>query len=349
MIETWYSILAFMLTIYVLLDGRNFGVGILHLFVARTPAERRQVVAAIGPLWSWHEVWLVAFGGVLFFAFPRLYAVSFSSYYLALILILWCLLMRGIALEVGGHLNDRMWQALWDVIFAFSNVLLAILFGTALGNLIRGVPVDINGDLAMPFFTDFRVRGDVGLLDWYTISVSIVCLVMVAAHGANYLTLKTDGLVHDRSAVIARRLWCIIPLLFVVISVETWYVRPELVPAMAHHPTAWVGIALFLVGVTELVTGLRWHSEWSSFVGSSLLIAGLLAAGAATIFPVFLYSTVGPENSLTAYNTATSVKSLELGLIWWPFALALTCASSYLIGRRYRGKVRIATDTQGVY
>jgi len=348
MIETWYSILAFMLTIYVVLDGRNFGAGILHIIVARTPAERRQVVAAIGPLWSWHEVWLVAFGGVLFFAFPRLYAVSFSSYYLALILILWCLLLRGIALEVGGHFNDRMWQALWDFVFAFSNVLLAILFGTALGNLMRGVPVDANGTLAVPFFTDFRVQENVGLLDWYTISVSIVCLVMVAAHGGTYLTLKTDGPVHDRCAAIARWLWCGVPFLFVVISIETWCVRPELLPALAQKPAAWVGVALFLVGVAELITGLRWHSEWRSFVGSSLVIAGLLVAGASTIFPVFLYSTFGPENSLTAYNTATSAKSLSLGLIWWPFALALTCASSYSIGRHYRGKVKLPQDPQGI-
>ncbi|MGA7880202.1 MAG: cytochrome d ubiquinol oxidase subunit II, partial [Terrimicrobiaceae bacterium] len=141
MVEIWYGILAFTMAVYVTLDGRNFGAGILHLVVAKTPAERRQIIAAIGPLWSWHEVWLVAFGGVMFVAFPRLLGVAFSGYYLALFLVLWCLILRGISLEVGGHINDPMWQSFWDFVFPVSNVLLGFLLGTALGNVVRGVPL----------------------------------------------------------------------------------------------------------------------------------------------------------------------------------------------------------------
>ena len=347
MIETWYAILTFMLTVFVVLDSRNFGAGVLHLIVARTPAERRQVVAAVGPVYSWHEVWLVGFGGVLFLAFPRLYASAFSGYYLALFLILWCLVLRGISLEVGGHLNDRMWQAFWDFVFTLSNVLLAILFGAALGNLARGVPLDANGDFPMAFFTDFGVRGHVGLLDWYTISVSVLALVMVTAYGATYLTLKTEGPVHDRCASLARWLWSSMPVLFVAISVETWYVRPDLLPEMARKPAAWIGIALLSVGVATLFTGLRWRLEWRAFVGSGMVIAGLLATGAATIFPVILYSTLAPENSLTAYNTATTLKGLELALFWLPVALAISCAYFWFIGRYYSGKVKLSQDTQG--
>src|ERR1700759_1958606 len=154
MIAAWFAIAAFMLIAYVTLDGRNFGVGMLHWFVARTPEERLQVVAAIGPLWSWHEVWLVGFGGTLFAVFPRLLASAFAGYYLALFLILWCLILRGISLEVGGHINDRMWQGFWDFVFVFANTLLAILFGTAAGNVARGVPLDANGTFTMAFFTD---------------------------------------------------------------------------------------------------------------------------------------------------------------------------------------------------
>ena len=134
MIAAWYVIVSFMLIVYVALDGRNFGAGMLHWLVARTPEERRQVVAAIGPLWSWHEVWLVGFGGTLLAVFPKLMASAFSGYYLALFLILWCLILRGISLEVGGHINDRLWQGFWDFVFVFSNFLLAVLFGAAAGN-----------------------------------------------------------------------------------------------------------------------------------------------------------------------------------------------------------------------
>ena len=168
MIAIWYVIVSFMLIAYVAFDGRNFGAGMLHWLVARTSQERRQVVAAIGPLWSWHEVWLVGFGGTLIAVFPRLMASAFAGYYLALFLILWCLILRGISIEVGGHIHDRLGQKFLDFVFVFSNFLLAILFGAAAGNVARGVPLDGDGNFSMPFFTNFSVRGDVGLLDWYS-------------------------------------------------------------------------------------------------------------------------------------------------------------------------------------
>ena len=138
MIAAWYAVLTFMLITYVVLDGRNWGAGMLHWLVAKTPEERRQVVAAIGPLWSWHEVWLVGFGGTLVAVFPRLMASAFAGYYLALFLILWGLILRGVSIEVGGHINDRMWQGYWDFVFVFANFLLALLFGVAAGNVARG-------------------------------------------------------------------------------------------------------------------------------------------------------------------------------------------------------------------
>ena len=196
--------------------------------VAKTPDERRQVVAAIGPLRSWHEVWLVGFGGTLFAVFPRLLASAFSGYYLARVLILWCLILRVVSLEVGGHINDRLWQGFWDFVFVVASFLLAVLFGAAGGNVVRGVPLDAQGNFSMEFFSNFGVRGNVGLLDWYTVSVAVFTVVLLAAHGATYLILKTEGPVHDRSASYAKILWLTALPLFVIVSVETWYVRPDL-------------------------------------------------------------------------------------------------------------------------
>ena len=349
MVELWYCIVSFMLIVYVVLDGRNFGVGILHLFVAKTPEERRQVISAVAPLSSFHEVWLVAFGGLLFVSFPKLYASSFSGYYLALFLILWCFVFRAISLEVAGHINDRMWQSFWDVVFVVSNVLLATLFGVAVGDLARGVPIDPQGNFSMAFFTDFGVRGNVGLLDWYTISMAAVTVLILTAHGASYLTLKTEGLVHDRAAAIARRLWFLVPIFFAVASVETWYVRPELAGQLAGNPLAWLGMVSVGAGAVAVFTGLRGRFEKRTSLGSGLIIGGLLATGAATIFPVMLYSTLAPESSLTAYNTAAGVNSLELALIWWPIALALIGIYSWFIAGQYSGKVKTVQDTQGYY
>ncbi len=302
MIATWYGIVSLMLIIYVALDGRNFGAGMLHWFVARTPEERRQVIAAIGPLWSWHEVWLVGFGGTLVAVFPRLMASAFAGYYLALFLILWCLILRGISLEVGGHINDRLWQGFWDFVFVVSNFLLAILFGAAAGNLVRGVPLDANGNFSMAFFTDFNVRGYVGLLDWYTVSVALFSAVILAAHGATYLTLKTEGPVHDRSATWAKYLWAAVAPLFLAISVESWG-----------------------------------------------LLAGLLATGAGALFPVMLYSTLAPENSLTAYAVAANPRALQIASIWWPVGFVLATTYFVFISLRYAGKISVKRDTQGFY
>jgi cytochrome d ubiquinol oxidase subunit II len=349
MIETWYGVVSFLLIVYVVLDGRNFGVGMLHWLVARNPEERRQVVAAIGPLWSWHEVWLVAFGGTLLAAFPKLMASAFSGYYLALFLILWCLLLRGMALEVGGHIPDRMWQGFWDFVFVVSSFLLAVLFGAAGGNMARGVPLDADQNFSMAFFTDFGVRGNVGLLDWYTVSVALFAVVMLAAHGATYLTLKTDGPVHDRSESYAKWLWLIAVPFLLIISVETWFVRPNLSGHGFNNPFFWLGMIVIIVSGCLLFSGFLRKNEMRAFLGSTFLLAGMLATGAAAIFPVMLFSTLAPENSLTAYSVASGPGSLFMASLWWPVAFVLTAAYFIFISRRYYGKVSIKRDNQGFY
>jgi cytochrome d ubiquinol oxidase subunit II len=349
MIATWYGIVSFMLIVYVALDGRNFGVGMLQRLVAKTPEERRQVVAAIGPLWLWHEVWLLSFGGTLVAVFPRLMASAFSGYYLALFLILWGLILRGISIEVGGHINDQQWQAFWDFVLVFSSFLLAILFGAAAGNLARGVPLDAQGNFSMAFFTNFRVEGYVGLLDWYTLSVALFATVILAAHGASYLTMKTDGPVHDRSAAWMRRLWLAVVPLFVMISIETRIVRPDLPGEAVKNPFLWLGLLLISVSVITLISGLSTREETRAFVGSNLLLAGLLVTGAAAIFPVMLHSTLAAGNSLTAYSVASSANALRVASIWWPVGLALTIAYAIFVSRRYLGKVSVRRDDQSFY
>jgi cytochrome bd ubiquinol oxidase subunit II len=349
MIASWYSIVGFMLVVYVALDGRNFGAGMLHWLVAKTPQERRQVIAAIGPLWSWHEVWLVGFGGTLLAVFPKLMASAFAGYYLALFLILWCLILRGVSLEVGGHVDDQMWQAFWDFVFVVANTLLAFLFGAAAGNLARGVPLAGDETFTMAFFTDFTPWGYVGLLDWYTVSIAVFAAVILAAHGATYLTLKTTGPVHDRSARYARVLWAGAAALLVVISAESAVVRPDLLGHAVDNPFWWFGLLLVGAAAITLVSGLAARHEMRAFIGSNLLLAGLLATGAAAIFPVVLHSTLAPENSLTAYDVAASPNSLVYAAIWWPISFALAASYFVFISRRYAGKVSVKEDNQGYY
>ena len=349
MIAAWYAAVSFMLIIYIVLDGRNFGAGMLHWFVARTPEERRQVIAAIGPLWSWHEVWLLGFGGTLIAIFPRLMASAFAGYYLALFLILWCLILRGVSIEVGGHINDRLWQGYWDFNFVFSSFLLAILFGAAGGNVARGVPLDAQGNFSMAFFTDFKVRGHVGLLDWYTVSVAMLATVVLAAHGATYLTLKTEGPVHDRCEKWTKSLWiAAVPLLLIVL-VESRVVRPDLPGRALSNPFWWLGLVVIAASIVILVSGLTSQREFRACLGSNFLIVALLATGATAVFPVMLHSTLATEDSLTAYSVACSPSTLRLAGLWWPVGLALSIFYFIFISRRYAGKVRVQHDTQGFY
>jgi cytochrome d ubiquinol oxidase subunit II len=349
MVELWFGFLCLTLTLFAVLDGWNIGAGALHLIVGRNASERREIVAALGPLWSWHEVWLVAFGGTFLLAFPAVMATAFAGFYLALWFVLWSFILRGISLEVGGHSDDPLWHTWWDFVFAVSSVLLAVLFGVALGNVIRGVPLDGTGTFSMSLFTHFGVRGRVGILDWYTLSVAAFTTVLLAAHGATYLRLKTTGQVHDRSERLARRLWTLVLVLFLLVSAETWIVRPALYVVMLRRPAAWLAISAALAGAWALFTGLRGTAESRAFVGSCAVIVGLLGGAAAGVFPVMLHSTLGSEHSITAYDGAAPGHGLAMALIWWPVALVLAVGYFIAIMRHYRGKVRPAGDTPGLY
>jgi cytochrome bd ubiquinol oxidase subunit II len=347
MIEIWYVIISLMLISYIVLDGRNFGAGILFRIVAKTPLERRQVVGAIGPFVFWDEVWLVGFGGTLIAVFPGLMASAFSGYYFALFLILWCLIFRGVSVEVGGHINDRMWQAFWDFVFTTASILLAFVFGTAGGNLVRGVPLDAHGNFSMAFFTNFGVRGNVGIVDWYTLSIAVLAVVMLAAHGATYLTLKTEGPVHDRSVSWEKRLWLAVLPLMAIISLETLYVRPDLLGNVVKNPFTWLGILAVFSSAITLFTALRNGLESRAFAASNFLIGSLLGTGAATIFPVMLYSTLAARNSMTAYTSASPHSALIMAIIWWPIAFVLVTFYSVYLYRSYSGKVKVSEDNQG--
>ena len=213
----------------------------------------------------------------------------------------------------------------------------------------RGVPLDAQGNFSMALFTDFKVRGDVGLLDWYTVSVAIFAVVLLAAHGATYLALKTEGPVHDRSVTYANYLWTAVVPLFFLISIESSVVRPD-VPAHAiHNPVCWLGSLVIIVATGALISGLSARREMRAFLGSNFLLVGLLATGGAAIFPVMLHSTLAPENSSTASVVASNHTALLLAFIWWPVGFALATTYFVFISRRYAGKVSLNRDTQGFY
>ena len=349
MVEIWYYVLAFMLVFYLVLEGFDIGAGMLQQAVGKTEPERRLVVAAIGPLWSWHEVWLVGFGGTLLMAFPSAAAVSFAGFYLAFMLLLWSLLLRGISIEVGGHAADPLWRTWWNFVFVASNVLMAVLIGAALGNVLRGVPLGADGKFALAFFTDFSPLGQVGILDWYTVSVAVFVVMTFVAHGANGLMVKTEGPVYDRSQQIAGPLWKSTVFLLAIISFETWRLRPELFSGMIRQPIGWLGLLCVAGGIIAVFTGLWAKREKRAFLGSSIFIAGLMLAGAAGAFPIMLRSTLDAQYSLSADQLAAAGYGLLVALVWWPLAAIFAVCYFVFIYKHYSGKVKPSQDTQVPY
>src|SRR5271167_3390537 len=213
MATLWFMIIAVMVAAYVVLDGFDLGAGVIYLGAARTPDERRSIMRAIGPVWDGNEVWLLAAGGTLYFAFPLLYASSFSGFYLPLMIVLWLLMLRGIGIEFRSHLSDGLWTSFFDVIFSVASILLCIFLGAALGNVVRGVPLNADGFFFEPLWTNFMVGTNNGILDWYTVTTGVVALITLVVHGSLYLATKTEGELNSRSRQVARVLWPVQTLL----------------------------------------------------------------------------------------------------------------------------------------
>ena len=343
----WFWLTSIMVAIYATLDGFDFGAGIMHLFVAKTDRERRQVLAAIGPYWDGNEVWLLAGGGALFVAFPRVLAAGFSGLYLAIFLVIWTLILRGIAIEFRSHVALDLWRSFWDGVFFLASSSMPIFLGAALGNIIRGVPLDKRGHFNLPLFTDFTARNPVGILDWYTVLVGLFVFATLAAHGALFLSWKTDGEVRSRCRKLALPAWCAATGLGLLATWATAKVNSDIYTNLSKAPLAWLGLLLFLTGTVVVFLAQPKGRDLLAFIGSSVFIVGILAATAASVFPVMLRSTLDAAFSLTAYNASVSHAGLIAGAKWWFLGIPLVIGYFFVVFRLHRGKVRATTDGEG--
>jgi cytochrome d ubiquinol oxidase subunit II len=343
----WFCLVALMLAVYVVLDGFDLGAGIVHLFVARTDSERRMVLASIGPVWDGNEVWLIAAGGTLYFAFPALYASSFSGFYLPLIIVLWLLTLRGIAVEFHNHASGAVWAPFWDAVFALASFLLAIFFGAALGNVVRGVPLDANGRFFESLWTNFRPGTDAGVLDWFTILVGVAALAALTLHGALWVALKTEGNVSLRARRLASRIVWLVAALTAGITVASFRVQPSLATHFAGQ--AW-GAAFPAFAILGLI-GIVWFSwrggERNAFLASCAYLLGMLTSAAFGLYPYVLPASTDPSFGLTVHNSMAPVYGLRIGLIWW--FIGMTLATGYTVHayRSFAGKVKTGAHGEG--
>jgi len=305
MFETiWFIIWGVAWAVYFMLDGFDLGLGTVFPFLTRDETDKRVVINAMGPFWDGNEVWLVTAGGVTFAAFPRTYAVMFSSLYTPLMLLLFALILRGVAFEFRGKEDSEAWRRTWDLCLVLGSFLPALLLGVAFANIFKGVPIDAAGVFQGNLFT---------LLNPYGLVGGLAFVLIFAVHGLLWLATRTEGAILDRAAALAKRLWLAEAALAVVFLVMTWFSTPLWQNVLAKPyllPLPLLAVAGLLAARIYLGRGAWWKAWFSS----SALILGTTLFGVAGLFPNLLPSSLDPAASMTAFNSASSPLTLKIML-----------------------------------
>ncbi|HWR17537.1 MAG TPA: cytochrome d ubiquinol oxidase subunit II [Terriglobales bacterium] len=343
----WFLIVALMLVAYVVLDGFDLGAGAIHLIAGKTDAGRTAIIRAIGPVWDGNEVWLLATGGTLYFAFPLLYASSFQGFYLPLMIVLWLLMLRAIGIEFRAHSTSEVWRGFFDVVFCGASALLAVFFGAALGNVVRGVPLGKDGLFFLPLWTNWRVGPEPGILDWYTVLSGVLALVALTVHGALYIGLKTEGDVNTRARKIASALWPVqLGLTLLSLFASVWAN-----PALATNFKRWpIGVAIPVLVFASLFAMWRLHAKGNekyAFLSSCAYLALMLGGAAFAAYPNVLLASGDPANNLTIYNTATGAYGMKVGFVWWSIGIVIAIGYFVFLFKMFKGKVDMAEGGYG--
>ncbi|RXK81090.1 cytochrome d ubiquinol oxidase subunit II [Chlorobaculum sp. 24CR] len=296
----WFILVAVLFTGFFILEGFDFGVGILLPFMGKDDLERRTVINTIGPFWDGNEVWLITAGGAIFAAFPHWYATLFSGFYLALLLMLVALIFRGLAFEYRSKRDNPAWRSFWDWSIFFGSAIPALLWGVAMANFIRGVPIDESMNYTGGFFN---------LLNPYALACGLASLTIFTLHGAVFLTLKTTDELQERAMGLAKKVWIPATLLSLVFAVYT-FVETDLFARLGVNPGA-IPIFSVLALLSVIVLLNKGASGWA-FVMTAISIAFSTITIFMGLFPRVLVSSTNPDWSLTIYNASSSEYTLGI-------------------------------------
>ena len=346
----WYIIIAIVLIVFFILDGYDFGTGIIHLFMAKKEKDKDVIAKAAGLFWDSNEVWLVVAGGMVFMAFPTFYASVFSGFYLPLIIVLWLIIFRAIGLEFRSQFKYQMWKDIWDKSFGISSLLLALFFGIALGNMVRGVNLGgvENGTSlyeAHYFFLPLwnhefsPLNNHPGVIDWFTIIIGLIAVVTLSIHGANWILLKTNATINNKLKPLIFKL-NIVLLALTFFSLLVWKkVNPDAYSNFGEKPLLLFFPLLYLTGLFGLFFIKKFKKDIYGFICSSLLIAGGIATSLASMFPVILPSTNNLNPSLDVFNTAASQYGLSVAMYWGIIGFILLFVYLIIQKRLMKGKI----------
>ncbi|NJL93333.1 MAG: cytochrome d ubiquinol oxidase subunit II [Anaerolineae bacterium] len=296
----WFTLIAVLFMGFFLLEGFDYGVGMWLPFLGKSDRERREIINTIGPIWDANEVWLITAGGAIFAAFPHWYATMFSGFYLALLVILVALILRGVAFEFRSKVEDPRWRAWWDRAIFFGSAVPALLWGVAIANLIRGVPIDADMHFTGNFFD---------LLSPYTLAGGAASLTLFLLHGAIFLNLKTTGAVMERAHQAARAVW--LPTVIAVVAfVALSYVDTDMFDRLGVNP----GVSAFGAAVALLASGwlLRERQNGWAFVMTGLTILLTVITVFRGLYPRVMVSSTDDAYSLTIYNASSSDYTLQV-------------------------------------
>src|SRR6202030_4297911 len=297
-------------------------------------------------VWDGNEVWLIAAGGTLYFAFPALYASGFSGFYLPLMMVLWLLILRGTSIEFRNHIKSKVWNPFWDFVFSASSLLLAVFFGAALANVVRGVPLDASGYFFEPLWTNFQLGDDVGILDWYTILVGVLAPAALVMHGSLWVRMKTSGPVTERATSLARLVWWAVFALTAIVTAVTFKVQPQVKENFTTWPVALILPLLAVAGLAGVQFELVKRDERKAFFASCLYITGMLTSVVFGVFPMVLPAR-NPIYSLTVNGAKAPDYGLEVGLVWWVVGMTLAAGYFIFVYRSFAGKVSVEKDGHG--
>ncbi|HLP77227.1 MAG TPA: cytochrome d ubiquinol oxidase subunit II [Candidatus Paceibacterota bacterium] len=327
----WFVLIGVLFTGYAMLDGFDLGVGALHLFT-RKDEERRVMINAIGPVWDGNEVWLVTGGGALFAAFPNVYATAFSGFYLAFVLLLVALIFRAVAIEFRSKQPMRWWRQMWDIGFAAGSVLSSFLIGVAMGNIASGIPIDDHGEFAGTFWT---------LLRPYPILLGVTTVALFMMHGAIYAVMKTEGELHDKIRGWVNNCIIFFVICYVTTTMATLLYVPHMAARVRSHPWLFSIAFVNMLAIANIPREFHHARDWRAFTSSCVAMISLMTLFGLEMFPNLIFSSPDPAHSLTAYNAASSQRTLgimlTIAIIGVPIVLAYT-VSIYWI---FRGKVKL--------
>ncbi|HVR86216.1 MAG TPA: cytochrome d ubiquinol oxidase subunit II [Planctomycetota bacterium] len=339
----WFWVLTLTLATYVVLDGYDLGAGILHLWIARTGSERATIIRAVGQVWDGNEVWLLASGGAIFVAFPLLLATSFSGFYLPMMMLLWLLTGRALGIEFRHQLGQPAWTAVWDAAFSLSSGLLALFLGIALGNVVRGVPIQPDGSFFEPLWASFEPGSASGVLDGYTLVAGLTAAAALALHGALWLALKTEGVLQERARRAAKLSGWATVVLTLAATVWTRSIQPHMAARFAETPAGWLLPILAAAGLGLAIAMRRRKSDLAAFLGSTLFLVFMLLSIAFSLYPYLLPSTTDPARGLTVHSAAAPASSLKTALAWWIPGMLPVLGYFIFVHRKFAGK----TDASG--